>query len=373
MTTIDRRRFLAATAGGLVWTGMPGAFARAGDGARRFLSCGADERGGYFAALIDADGRFLHRVTLPGRGHGFAVAPHGDHAVVFARRPGTFAVVVDLQTGTDVARITAAAGRHFYGHGAYTADGRILFASENDIASGDGVIGVYDAADGYKRVGAFASHGIGPHQIMIHPDGKTLVVANGGIRTDPAQGRAKLNLDTMAPNLTLVDPASGRVLETARLEAALHQLSIRHIDVNGRGDVAFAMQFQGDKRQAVPMLGVFRPNGRMTLLRAPAPVERHLRHYMGSVAFDGSGRVILASAPRGGLVVAWDGGTGEFLGQVPAADACGVAPADGPGAFLVTAGDGTVRRVDAVSGTVNQLTPPSRAVHWDNHVGVARA
>lgn len=374
MTTVGRRSFLTAAAGTLVWAGLPGA-ARAERAARRLFSCGADNDGGYFAALFDTGGRIVHRFALPARGHGFAIRPRSNnvhrHATVFARRPGAFAIVADLQTGAEIAHIPAAPGRRFYGHGVYTPDGRTLFASENDYGRGTGVIGVYDAMSGYKRVGEFASHGVGPHEVVIHPDGKTLVVANGGIRTDPARGRAKLNLDTMQPNLALVDPATGRAVETARLDKALHQLSTRHIAVNRRGDIAIAMQFQGGKSRRVPMLALYKADGGMRPLRAPAAVERHLRHYMGSVAYDVSGRVIMASAPRGGLVVFWDNESEEYLGHVTAADACGVAPGARPGGFVVTAGDGSVRRIDGRTGAVSRTTPPSPTRHWDNHVGVA--
>ena len=49
------------------------------------------------------------------------------------------------------------------------------------------MIGVRDAQDGYRQIGELPSDGIGPHEATLMPDGKTLVVANGGIRTHPGQ------------------------------------------------------------------------------------------------------------------------------------------------------------------------------------------
>jgi hypothetical protein len=41
----------------------------------------------------------------------------------------------------------------------------------------EGVIGVYDARANYKRIDEFPTFGIGPHDLALLPDGKTLVVA----------------------------------------------------------------------------------------------------------------------------------------------------------------------------------------------------
>ena len=49
------------------------------------------------------------------------------------------------------------------------------------------------------------SGGIGPHEILRLPGARLLAIANGGIHTRPDTGREKLNLDTMRPNLTLMD------------------------------------------------------------------------------------------------------------------------------------------------------------------------
>ena len=80
--------------------------------------------------------------------------------------------------------ISAATGRHFYGHGCLSADKSVLFTTENDYDAVKGVIGIRDAKD-FQSVGEYSSYGIGPHDIHLMPDGKTLVVANGGIQTHP--------------------------------------------------------------------------------------------------------------------------------------------------------------------------------------------
>ena len=110
------------------------------------------------------------------------------------------------------------------------------------------MLGVRDATDGYRQIGELASFGVGPHELVLMPDGATLAVANGGIRTHPDRDRAKLNLDSMAPSLAYLDLADGKLRADYRLAEEHHQLSIRHLAVLGTGGVAIAMQYEGDMR-----------------------------------------------------------------------------------------------------------------------------
>ena len=57
--------------------------------------------------------------------------------------------------------------RHFFGHGAFSADGRLLYATENDYERARGMIGVRDATDGYRQIGEFPAHGMEPHDIAL--------------------------------------------------------------------------------------------------------------------------------------------------------------------------------------------------------------
>jgi uncharacterized protein len=334
------------------------------------FGCRADEAERYFTTGFGADGDVVFDIPLPGRGHGAAFRPAAAQCVVFARRPGTFAVVIDLDRAEALYRIDAAAGRHFYGHGAFSPDGRHLFTSENDYEVGGGVIGIRDAADGYRQVGEFASQGVGPHEVALMPDGATLVAANGGIRTHPDNDRAPLNLDTMQPSLAYLDLASGGLRDAFQLAPRLHRLSIRHLAVNTDGVVALAMQYEGDKRDRVPLVGVH-AGGAIRLLDAPPAIERRMRQYAGSVAFDQGGRLLAVSCPRGNLITFWHAQTGRLVGQTELADGCGVAPADAPGAFVITGGRGEVVRVEpGHEETPVRVAAQSLAV-WDNHLMMA--
>ena len=371
-----RRRFLAGAAGfagaALAGTGSRGAPPAA---PARYLGCRRIAEGSHVLAGFDAPGGIGFQIPLPGRGHGAALrsiaAGAPREAVVVARRPGTFALVVDLAAGELRRRLECPPGRHFYGHAAYSADGRWLFTTENDFARGRGVIGVRDAGDGYRRVDELPSHGVGPHELRLMPDGNTLAVANGGIRTHPASGRTRLNLDRMRPSLALVATRDGTLVAEATLAPALHRLSIRHLDVAADGRVAVAMQYQGDAADRVPLLALY-ADGELHPLPAPEALERRLRHYTGSVAFDAGATLIAATSPRGNLVAVWDCASGTLASHAVLGDCCGVAPSARAGEFLVTTGTGAVALLDGPSG---RLRAPggwaSRAWlrgAWDNHV-----
>lgn len=359
---IDRRRFLIGGLGGL----LVGCASVQAGAAPRLLSCRQDDAGRYLLSLLDDDGRVLSDLVLPGRGHGMAVDVRQRLAAVFARRPGEFVWIVDLATQQVCHRIAAADGRHFYGHGVFTPDGRWLLCSENAFESGAGVIGIYAATDDFVRVGEFASQGIGPHQIQLLQDGHTLVVANGGIRTHPDLPRVKSNLATMQPNLAYLDSRDGHLLQRHAPPAQWHQLSIRHIAVATDDRVAIALQFEGRFDLSPPLIALQHHGEPLRWLRAPDAIQAGMRNYCGSIAFSRDGTRFAVSSPRGGLVSVWSH-DGTYLGVHRQGDACGVcADPHAPAGFLVSDGGGGLCRIDA--GLDASDVRPVVRTHWDNHL-----
>lgn len=342
----------AAERPGLAWLGATAA----ADGRFHFSGIGPDG-----AKVVDLD--------LPGRGHGVALHPRMPVCILFARRPGTFALAVDWRAGEIVSRIDSRPDRHFYGHGTFSPDGRTLFATENDFEGAAGVIGVYDATDRYRRIGELPSHGVGPHDLRLLADARTLVVANGGIQTHPDAGRAKLNLQSMRPSLAYVDVDGGRLRDEYRLAPDLHLLSIRHLAVGPDGTVVAALQFEGPDAQPMPLVCVHRGEERLRLLHAPAPVAARMRNYAGSTTLDRAGRIAAVSAPRGNLVTFWDVVEGRYVAETDVPDGCGVAPAEGPGGFVISSGRSGIWRFDAGTGRKERLPSPfADALRWDNHL-----
>src|SRR5690606_9919478 len=120
--------------------------------------------GTYALAFVTADGKLLREIPLSGRGHDVALSPDGASGVAFARRPGQFAVSFDLNGARPPVIFETPPDRHFCGHGVFSQDGRLLYATENDFDAGRGVLGVYDAGASFRRIGELQSHGLDPHE-----------------------------------------------------------------------------------------------------------------------------------------------------------------------------------------------------------------
>jgi hypothetical protein len=357
---IDRREMLA----GLLVALSAGKVSRAEAMPNRlFISCRMDQAANASVACFDAEGREVFATMLPARGHDVALQPAGRHAVVFARRPGTWFAVLERTGGGISAMVHAAEDRHFFGHGTYSGDGRLLYATENDIATGAGLIGIYDASDGYRRLGEMSSGGIGPHDLALFPGGDRLVIANGGLRTHPATGREILNPDDMQPNLVLLDLRDGAILARHELGSGLRKLSIRHLAVRKDGMVAFGCQYQGSEEDAPPLIGLLPAHGVPRLLAIDEDRLFRMKNYVGSVAFDDSGRYLVGTSPHGGAALVWDMTAGAVARDVPLSDVCGVAPM-GKASFLLTSGNAGL----AVLGEAG-LSASSWAQRWiwDNH------
>lgn len=364
---IDRRTFLGGAA---ALFAMPGS-AIAADGAAPaplYAASCKDAEGKHQAVVFSLDRGILTAVPLPDRGHDLALAPDRRECVVFARRPGNFAAIFDPLRAGAAQFITTRADRHFYGHGAYSTDGKLLYATENDFDSSRGVIGIRDATDAYRWIGEFSTEGTGPHDLAILSDRRTLVIANGGIDTAPETGREMLNLADMHPTLAYVDLQSGELLEQHDLGAGLSQLSIRHLAVAPDDTVIFGCQFEGAKTEQPPLVGFHRRGQSPQLAAPPAPILRAMRNYVGSVTVDRTGMMAATSAPRGGIVVYWDVATRSYLGETRLSDACGVSPTGQAREFLLTSGAGDMcLGPEGVTLPDRQTAEMLRAYAWDNH------
>ncbi|NVK42933.1 MAG: DUF1513 domain-containing protein [Oceanospirillaceae bacterium] len=341
---------------------------RAGYAAPLLLSASDDSNGNHLFSAIDEFGAPRFRHQLPDRAHGVAVHPRHMQCAVVGRRPGTFVDLYSLPDGRLMQRLENPTGRRFCGHAAFSADGDVLYTTENDFDGQRGVIGVWRRR-GEKRVreAEWSSGGIGPHELLLHPDGK-LVVANGGILTHPDRGRDKLNLATMQANLSYLDSRTGKLLGSHGVPDDLHQLSIRHLSIGPSGRVASVLQFQGRDTRVVPLLALHSPgDAALELLTLPEGPERH-RNYLGSVAWDLDGRWLAMSAPRGSRVYFYDIDSASWAEPVTYTDGCGVYRDSLPATFLISSGAGGVTSYCPEDGSWQPMPDQyARQQHWDNH------
>ncbi|UUX48598.1 DUF1513 domain-containing protein [Nisaea acidiphila] len=367
---ISRRNFLT----GLTLSGAAALLPRpltAGSGDDRLLISAARKENGSFVLVGCTEaGATPFEIPLPGRGHATTISPDGNTAVHMARRPGRFMLVVDLGTGTLSDMVNAPAGRHFYGHAGFSPDGALLFTTENDYDNARGVIGIWDCRDGYRRVGEWDSHGIGPHDLTLLPHGGAMAIANGGILTHPDSGRAKLNIADMRPNLTFLDMRDGSFLRQIELPAELHKNSIRHLDSGPDGSVIFGMQYQGATTDAPPLVGYIGADGTCTLFDAEQTLTPQLRGYCADVAIDASGRFGASTFPRGDRIAIWSLPDGKLIELNQVRDSAGIAPEGHPGGFRFSTGFG--RLLTRLAGTDGAVAegPDQRfpGLAFDNHM-----
>lgn len=367
---IDRRRFVA---GALVALTAPRAVlaaeARAAGhaGADVVYAAAARRQGnGYAVLLVTGDGRILREIPLTARAHDIAIDRARRRAVACARRPGYFALCFDLDGRAAPEVFAPPEDRHFYGHGAFSPDGRVIYMTEHDVGTGEGVIGIYDTGNGFRRVGEFPSYGIGPHEAILLPDGKTLVAANGGFGSDPATGRESIDVAGMKPNMSFIDVETGALKAQHGLPPEINLLSIRHLAADASGAVWFGGQWQGAIEDAPELIGRARLDRPIAFVEPGGPAGDVLRGYIGSVAVCAEGRLLAASAPRAGRVVYADTETGRIVHEVALKDACGLA-GSGPGAFAISSGHGVVR-VEGVAQEAGGLETCFPSTEFDNHL-----
>ncbi len=331
---IDRRSFIRA-AGLTFVAGLAPRGAFALSRADAVYASGLKRADGRFAiGLVSETGELIDEIALPGRVHGLCHSKATGLSVAFARRPGTFAVVFDSQSQIEPRIIHAPDERHYFGHGAFSPDGRLFYASENDFAANRGMIGIYDTRSEFARIGEIPAHGIGTHDMTVTDDGSMLVIANGGIETHPDFGRTKLNLDHMEPSLVLADAKTGALIEKHTLPAELSRLSTRHLDIAADGRIWFACQYEGPRTDRPPLVGHFGKGEGLSLIHLPEDTTDRLGNYVGAIAVNRSEGLVGIASPKNGLWAVLDGNDGRLLSETSLTDAAGIAAS--PASFAVS-------------------------------------
>lgn len=290
-----------------------------------------------------------------------------DQVLAFGRRPDVLCARVNMHSG-EQQLLEASPGRHFYGHGCLSADGAVLFTTENDFDAARGVIGIRDAHS-FAQIGEYETYGVGPHDIHLMPDGKTLVIANGGIETHPDFGRRKLNLKTMQPSLVYVDSETGKKVDEYRLDD--HQLSIRHLTLTAAGDVGVATQYQGDiyRQQPQTLVAWQSSGGELQPLAIAHEQIGDFRGYMADLAYADEAGVLAATSSRGNRVTFWDVSTLRFISALELPEPSGIQYLADQQVFVISGAGGALYQV-GVPGAAEQvavLYQPEDTV-WDNHL-----
>lgn len=361
-----RRAFLAAGLGTLAFPHL----GRAVTQEVRLISP-ASRGGEHFVAHLPRSHADPQLGRMPMRGHGLVLDPRrSDEALIVGRRPGTAIVKVNLASGRLLNQWDAEEDHYFAGHAVYSAQGDVIFTTEDDSASGQGIVAVREAKT-LRVLDTYATHGIGPHELLMMPDGLTLAVANGGIRTLPETGRVKLNRGRIETSLVYLDSRNGKLLGKHVVPST--QQSLRHLAVTADGRVAAALQYEGDKsRRNVPLLmfhSFHSVDAPLSYASAPDAAWSRMRHYAASVAYDATHDRFALTCPLGNTLALWSG-AGEYVGAIDVPKVSGVAFHRGTGYASNELGE--IYEFDCVNLNAVRIRQIP-GLQWDNHLYLMRA
>lgn len=350
---IDRRSFIKAAGAPFLASLAPSSLFALERTDAVFASGFRGRDGGYGVATLSEAGEIIHKIALPARAHGMASSRATGMTVAFARRPGTFFVAFDPHGRKAPVVMNTPESRHFYGHGHFSPDGTILYASENDFDGNRGVIGLYDARDGFHRIGEYDAYGIGTHDMTVSADGSMIVIANGGIETHPDFGRTKLNLDRMEPSLVLLDATSGSLIQKHTLPEKLKQLSTRHVDLGNDGRIWFACQYEGPRNDLPPLAGYFSKGNDLNFVELADETTTRLANYVGAIGVNREAGLVGLTSPNGNAFVTLNETDGAVLSQLTLREAAGVAAS---------------QRGVIASSYDGEFAGKTSAVSWDQHI-----
>ncbi len=328
------------------------------------LSARDDADGRHYAVGYRLDGTRVFATPVNERCHDVYAHPHLPLAVFVGRRPSRESYLIDSRDGTLLQVLASPPDRHFYGHGVFHSSGDWFYSTENDTAdAGRGVLGIYRVEERrLVRTGELSTHGIGPHQLLWMPDGETLVIANGGIRTE-ADSRKMMNLDAMEPSLVLLH-RDGTLVSKEQLPEQMN--SVRHLAVAADGTVVSGQQYEGDPMDAVPLLAIKRPGQAFQAFPLGEAQRQTMNQYTASLAIHDDLRLLAVTAPRGNKVFFWDLDSAALREEIHLPDCAGVAAvAQG---FVVSSGQGRCRLIDCSAGRFVSTALQLPAGLWDNHL-----
>jgi len=363
-----KRRTLLGLGSALLAAGAVGGWTLSRQGHAPMLFSARDGADGrHYAVGYRLDGSRVFATPVKERCHDVYAHPHLPLVVFVGRRPSRESYLLDSRDGTLLQVLAAPADRHFYGHGVFHASGDLFYSTENDTTdAGRGVLGIYRVEERrLQRVGEHATHGIGPHQLLWMPDSETLVIANGGIRTE-ADSREMMNLDAMEPSLVLLR-RDGTLVSKEQLPERMN--SVRHLAVAADGTVVSGQQYEGDPLDHAPLVAIKRPGQAFQPFPLGEDVRQTMRQYTASLAIHDELRLLAVTAPRGNSVFFWDLDSATLRQQVHLPDCAGVAAvADG---FVVSSGQGRCRLFDCRDERIAAEPLALPAVLWDNHLRLA--
>jgi hypothetical protein len=295
-------------------------------GGGSFIDPGDGRTQRFALAAVDLPRRGAGLVATPFLPHGIAIHPLRPDVVTTFEKIGPGCAEVDLATGQALRFILPTRGRWFYGHGAYSSDGSLLYSTETVNATGEGRIGVRDAAT-FQYLGDFPTFGDNPHDCRLLDEGRVLLVTNGGGKA--GSGRQ--------PCVTYVDVESRTLLD--RCDIAGERFNTGHLATAGKdGLVVVSAPRAGLSDQDLGAVSLRIRGGALVTVADPAEVTARMVGEALSVECHEPSGVAAVTHPNGGMVTWWSTGTGALVKVMDRARPRGVALTRDGARFLVSFG-----------------------------------
>jgi hypothetical protein len=284
----------------------------------------------YHLCVLDLDRQDypLTLIRMNFFGHGIVADPVNPELVSIFEKRGRGACEIDLKQGRVTRPITTAPNRQFYGHGAYSQNGDILYSTETVMEEGcTGLIAVRDAKT-HKYLGEFPSYGASPHDCRLIDNGNTMVITNGGG-----------NLSGAAPGVAFVDIHSEKLIE--KLEFDTPDINAGHLDITSDGGLAVvSAQREGFPDMANGGISLKPRKGDLHTLDEPEDIVQRLQGETLSVCIHETSGVVGATTPAGNLLTFWDLDSGKLLRHVELQNPRGIELSRDGAHFVVSYGFG---------------------------------
>ena len=228
-------------------------------------------------------------------GHGIAFNPLQPGIACLFEKRGQGACELDLKTGKVLRDIPCLPGRKYYGHGAYSPDGKIIYSAET-IIEGEhkGLISMRDAIT-LEEVGEFPSYGLRPHDCQILKDGKTMIITNGG----GLVGEKELG------SVTYVDLETQKLID--KLPVENKQFNAGHVAVAQNGDiVVVSAPREGSPAKKNGGVTISGANKKLINAKGPSGVIKKMVGETLSVCIDNARNIAAATTPDAGRITFWD-------------------------------------------------------------------
>ncbi|MET0553897.1 MAG: DUF1513 domain-containing protein [Vicinamibacteria bacterium] len=342
----SRRDFLRAAAAAGTALGLGGACSggravRRGSilGAGRFLTTDTGKMT-HVLCVFDLDADRSRAISMDFFGHGLVFHPTDRNRVVVFEKKGPGACEIDLAAGRVTRPITTPPERAFYGHGAFSRDGQVLFATENHLQTRNGLIAIRDART-HQPLGEFPTHGQSPHDCHLVDDGKTLVITNGGGPQD----------SDALPSVTFVDVASTKLLE--RLTFTTPRINAGHLALSAQRDVvAISAPREGMARDALGGVTIRTGRGPFETMDRPQEVVGRMAGESLSLCIDEARRVVAVTNPDGNIVTFWDLDGKRLVKHLDLPAPRGLARTVDGGSVALSYGQGTLALLDPETMTL---------------------